>query len=411
MNQEIKRINLNLTIARRSLYNFKLRSALALLGVFLGAFSLIVVSNLAGSLSLKTKMEINKLGENLLIIKGGIIKHFGAKARLFGEANNLTIDDAKSILHGSKSLKRVSSSSSTTMPVRYGKKVLSSMLVVGVLSNYPQARSFYPQKGRFISKNDNDNLSKVVVLGASAAYKIFGDKNPVGKYILLRRAPCLVVGIMEEKGVDISGADQDNQIFIPLNTFLRRFVNKNFIGTIYAQAANEESIPSAKKEIEYILRYRHKIRAGEKDDFTVIDLKDVMALKTQATDMITVLGKISAVISFLIGGIGILSIMILIVNERKIEIGIRRAVGAKKKDIIFQFLMESSIVSLGGGAIGVVSGFVASLIIYKVSGLPFNISINGLVFSFIASVTTGILAGIYPARKAIAVCPVDVIRS
>ena len=215
---------------------------------------------------------------------------------------------------------------------------------------------------------------------------------------------------MEAKGADISGVDQDNQIFIPLNTFLKRFVNKDYIDTIYIQATDERSISSAKAEITAILRNRHNISRAKDDDFTLIDLKDVAALKAQAIDLITILGRISAVISFLIGGIGILSIMILIVNERKVEIGIRRAVGSKKRDIIFQFLLESSFISLGGGILGVLSGFIVSIIIFKISGLPFNVSFSGLIFSFIASVGIGILAGIYPSQKAVAIQPIDIIK-
>jgi putative ABC transport system permease protein len=216
---------------------------------------------------------------------------------------------------------------------------------------------------------------------------------------------------MEEKGVDISGFNQDNQIFIPLNTFLRRFVNKDYIGSISVQTINEESIPLAKAEIEDILRERHKIGKDQKDDFTVIDLKDVMAVKSQAMSMITVLGRIAAGISFLIGGIGILSIMILIVNERRLEIGIRRAVGSRKRDIILQFLIESAFISFSGGTVGLIASVVATVVIFMVSKLPFTISPIGLVISFIASIGVGILAGIYPSKKATTIQPVDVIRA
>jgi putative ABC transport system permease protein len=216
---------------------------------------------------------------------------------------------------------------------------------------------------------------------------------------------------MEEKGVDISGFNQDNQIFIPLNTFLRRFVNKDYIGSISVQAINEESIPVAKAQIEDILRKRHRIREDQKDDFTVIDLKDVMAVKTQAMSMITVLGRIAAGISFFIGGLGILSIMILIVNERRVEIGIRRAIGSRKKDIILQFLMESAFISFSGGTVGLIASIITTVIIFLISGLPFTISPIGIIMSFIASVGVGILAGIYPSKKATKVQPMDVIRS
>jgi len=262
------------------------------------------------------------------------------------------------------------------------------------------------KEGTFVSEEDNRELNRVAVIGKNVAEKLFGNETPLGKNILIYRVQCQVIGVMEEKGVDISGIDQDNQVFIPLNTYLRRFVNKDFINSIYVQANDEKSI-----EIESILRKRHKIKPGSKDDFTVIDLKDVTELKTQAMDTITVLGRVSSVVSFLIGGIGILSIMILIVNERKVEIGIRRAVGSRKRDIILQFLTESSLISLSGGVAGIVIGFGASLIILRLSELPQVTSLTGLLLSFIVSVAVGILAGIYPSKKATTIQPVDIIRS
>ena len=407
----MKSIYLNLTIALRSLLNFKIRSFIALLGVFLGTFSLIVVSNLSGAFTQKTSMEINKLGGNLLIVQSGIVKRFGRRNIPLSKAANLSLYDLNAIANGSRFIKEISPVGSKTFPVRYKKKVLSSVLVVGVWPNYTTTRNHFKQKGRFISGADNINIENVVVIGVKIAEKLFKNETPIGKYLLIFKVPCLVIGIMEEKGSDISGADLDNQIFIPLNTYLKKIVNKKYLDTIYVQAADEGSIPFAKSEIEMILREQHKITSNKKDDFTVIDLKDVMALKSQATDMITVLGRISSSVSFVIGGIGILSIMILIVNERKIEIGIRRAVGSRKKDIIFQFLFESSVISFCGGIFGVICGLAASIIIFAVSGLPFVISAFGLIFSFTASVATGILAGIYPSQKAVAIQPVDIIRS
>ena len=407
----MKRIFLNLRIAFRSLMNFKLRTALAILGVFLGTFSLIIVSNLSASLAKKTEKEAASLGKNLLIVRSGVVRRFGPSARLLSEATTLTIEDSKGIFQGSTVIKDVSPTGNSSFPVRYGDITLTSVLVMGVTPNYTEVRNFRIKEGRFITDNDSKNLNRVAVIGNEVAVKLFGNANPIGQFILIWRVPCQVIGLMEEKGVDISGFNQDNQIFIPLNTFLRRFVNKDYIGSISVQTINEESIPLAKAEIEDILRERHKIGKDQKDDFTVIDLKDVMAVKSQAMSMITVLGRIAAGISFFIGGIGILSIMILIVNERRLEIGIRRAVGSRKRDIILQFLIESAFISFSGGTVGLIASVVATVIIFMVSKLPFTISPIGLVISFLASIGVGILAGIYPSKKATRIQPVDVIRT
>jgi putative ABC transport system permease protein len=407
----MKRIYLNLKIALRSLVNFKLRTALAVLGVFLGTFSLVVVSNLSDSLAKKTEREAESFGKNLLIVRSGVVRKFGTRTRLLSQATTLTLRDSQAIIDGSQYIHAVSPSGNKSFPVRYGGVVLTSMLVVGTTSNYTEVRNFRVDEGSFITEHDNSALSKVAVLGSEVAEKLFGKKNPVGEYILIWRVPCQVIGVMESKGVDISGFNQDKQIFVPLNTFLRRFVNKDYINNISVQVINEQSIPEAKSQIEDILRNRHKIQDNQRDDFTVIDMKDVLALKTQAMSMITVLGTVSAAIAFIIGGLGILSIMILIINERRVEIGIRRAVGSKKKDIILQFLIESSFISFSGGTAGVVLSFMVTVIILLIAELPFSISPSGYIFSFCASVGVGILAGVYPSKKATMIQPVDIIRS
>lgn len=405
------RIYLNLKIALRSLANFKLRTTLAVLGVFLGTFSLIVVSNLSDSLAKKTEQEADSFGKNLLIVRSGIVRKFGTRTRLLSQATTLTVRDAHAIINGSEFISSVSPFANKSFPVRYRGTGLTSIFVAGVTPNYTDVRNFHIKEGNFITDNDNRTVRKVAVLGSEVAEKLFGNTNPIGQYLLIWRVPCQVIGVMESKGVDLSGFNQDNQIFVPLRTFLRRFVNKDYINSISVQITDEQSIPAAKSQIEHILRKRHKIKDEQNDDFTVIDMKDVMALKTETMKMISTLGSVSAGAAFLIGGIGILSIMILIVHERRVEIGIRRAVGAKRRDIILQFLLESSFISLSGGTVGVVISFIASIIIFFVMKLPFTISPVGFIVSFFASVGVGILAGIYPSKKATLIQPVDIIRS
>jgi len=391
--------------------NFKLRTVLAILGVLLGSFSLIVVSNLSDSLVMKTEQEAASFGNNLLIVRSGIVRRVASGTRLLSEATTLTLQDAQALVHGSHLISDVSMSGNKPFPVRYENTVLNSVLVVGVQPNYPEIRNFPVAEGRFISADDERGINKVAVLGTKVAERLFGRVDPIGKYILISRVPCQVVGIMQQKGVDVSGVDQDNQIFVPLTTYLRSLVNKQYVNMIYVQLLDERFLSEAKKQIEAILRLRHKIQKGQHDDFTVIDLRDVMALKTQAMSMIQVLGRIAAVVSFLIGGLGILSIMILIVNERRLEIGIRRAVGSRKRDIVLQFLLEASFISLIGGTAGVMLSVVASILIFWLANLPFSISPAGYIISFLASVSVGISAGIYPSQKATHIQPVDVIKA
>ena len=408
---DLRRILLNLKIARRSLVQFKWRTSLAVLGVFFGTFSLIIVSNLSGSLAVKTEQEIDSLGKNLLIVRSGIVRRVGAGTPLMSQATNLTPEDARAILESIPAVADLSAAGYKTFPVRYGNVSLKGILVGGVEPNFQDIRNFHAREGSFIADQDNLDRNKVAVLGRTVVEKLFGDEDPIGKYILIWRVPFQVIGIMEEKGSDVSGADQDNQIFIPLQTYLKVLVNKTNVSNIFVQVTRDDLISATKTDMETLLRKRHKIGPGQNDDFAVIDMKDVMALKAQAMDLITVLGRIAAAVSFIIGGLGILSIMILIVNERKLEIGIRRAVGSRKRDIVLQFLIESSIISLAGGMIGVFSGALISVILLGVLKYPFTLSLTGLSIAFGASVLVGVLAGIYPSKKATQFEPVDILRT
>ncbi len=408
---DLRRILLNLKIARRSLVQFKWRTSLAVLGVFFGTFSLIIVSNLSGSLAVKTEQEIDSLGKDLLIVRSGIVRRVGAGTPLMSQATTLTPEDAQAIRESLPSVSDLSSAGYKTLPVRYGNVSLKGILIGGVEPNFQDIRNFHADQGTFFSDRDDLDRNKVAVLGRTVVEKLFGDEDPIGKHILIWRVPFRVVGIMEAKGSDVSGADQDNQIFVPLQTFLKVLVNKTNVSNIYVQVLRDDLIADTKTGIEGLLRKRHKIGPGQNDDFAVIDMKDVLALKAQAMDLITVLGRIAAAVSFIIGGLGILSIMILIVNERKLEIGIRRAVGSRKRDIILQFLIESSIISLAGGMIGVLSGALLSVGLLRVLQYPFTLSLTGLVIAFFASVLVGILAGIYPSKKATQFEPVDILRT
>ncbi|MEI7670953.1 MAG: ABC transporter permease [Deltaproteobacteria bacterium] len=407
----MKRIFLNLKIALGSLGNFKLRTALATLGVVFGTFSLVVVGNLSDSLALKTEQEIANLGNNLIIVVSGQVRRHGPSTPLISRATNLTPGDAEAIANNLPAAARAAPSGFKAFPVRRGNTVLKTIAVNGVTPDFGEVRNFEIAAGTPITEEDNRLQRKVALIGSATAEKLFGEENPIGKTILIWRVPCQIIGVMAEKGADIAGNDQDNQIFVPLKTFLRNFVNQENVNIIYVQAVSVEAIEPLRKEIEALLRVRHGIRKEMKDDFTVLDLKEVTALKSQAMGLISVLGRIAAAASFLIGALGILSIMILIVNERRVEIGIRRAVGSRKRDIILQFLLESSFISVSGGIIGMAAGFLMSLAIAKVLGYPATVSVPGLLLAFAASALSGIVAGIYPSFKATQIHPVDIIRS
>ncbi len=407
----MKRIALNLSIALRSLYSFKLRTSLAVLGVLLGTLSLIVVSNLTGSLVKQGEKELEKLGKNLLLVQSGTAIRFGMRTRVMSTADTLKVADIQAIKDHSPHVSMVAPTSTRTFPIRYGNILLGNTIVTGTSSSFTHVRNFQVERGRFFTDEEDEQLERVVVLGSGVARRLFGTEDPLGRHILVRRVPCQVIGVMEEKGVDLSNVDQDDQVFVPIRTFLKRFVNQEHVANIFVQTINSESMMAAKSQVEAILRDRHNLQPGQEDDFTVIDSRDLLELKTQTTSMITLLGRIAATISFLIGAMGILSIMILIVNERKEEIGIRRAVGSRRRDIVLQFLMESSFIALLGGMVGVFLGLATSLAIFYFSGLPLSISPPAIALAFCSSVLVGILAGIYPSKKATTIQPINILRS
>ncbi len=405
------RIRLNLRIARRSLATFKLRTALAVLGVFLGTFSLVVVNALTRSMTEKTIRDLASLGENLLIVQCGTVHTFGGRAWIISQAKTLTEEDGRAILDGISGVAAISPASGKTFTVRFQNTVLDSVMITGVRPNYADLRNLTLAGGRFLSEDDVRRIRRAVVLGRKIAEKLFPEENPVGRTILIRRVPCVVVGVLEAKGSDVTGFDQDKQIFIPLSTFLKRFVNQTYVTTIYVKVHGEEVLKRVKHDVELLLRLRHGIQPGERDDFTVLDLRDVTAMKTKAIHMISVLGKIAAAVSFVIGGVGILSIMILMVNERRLEIGLRRAMGARRRDVMVQFLLESSAIALLGGGVGIGLGLAGTLAAFTFLHYPVTVSLSGLGTAFVASVSVGILAGIHPSRRALAIQPVDVMRS
>jgi len=407
----MKRSFLNLKIALGALGNYRLRTALAVLGVFFGTLSLVIVGNLSDSLSLKTLQEIDNLGKNLVIVFSGHFHQRGPRTSLTSRSTTLTREDGTAIAASLSAAALVSPAGMKAFPIRYRNSVLKAIAVNGVTPNFAEVRNFEIAEGSSITADDENNQRKVAVLGPTTAEKLFGNENPLGKTILIWRVPCRVIGITTAKGSDIAGNDQDNQVFIPLKTFMRTFTNQEYINSIYVQAVSDHAISSLQQDIATLLRMRHRIKEGLKDDFTVVDLKDVNSLKNDAMGMITILGRTAAAASFLIGALGILSIMILIVNERRIEIGIRRAVGARKRDIVLQFLLESSFISVTGGLIGIFAGILASIGIAGILSYPATISLPGMILSFAASALAGIVAGIYPSLKAIQINPVDIIRS
>ncbi|MCG6553407.1 MAG: ABC transporter permease [Candidatus Magnetominusculus sp. LBB02] len=405
-----KNLYLNLAVAAKSLGSFKGRTFLAIAGVVLGTLSLITVANTSKAMRLKTIADLERFGKNLLIVKSGLMQGHGSLVGLT-TSMKLTLADAAAIKESLPQVKITAPAVTKTFPVRYRNTTVTGTTIMGIPMEFLQLKKM-PASGRGRLFTDDDKRRKAAIAGANAAVKLFKGDDPIGKSIFVNQSAFEVVEALEPMAIDLSGMNEDNIIYVPLATFLSRLSSTpNTINLIYIEAVSESAMASLKGGIETLLRQRHNIKKGERDDFSVTDLKDVNSIQTKTMSIVVTLGMITSAISFTISSIGILSIMILMVDERKIEIGIRRAVGASKQDIALQFMTEASFISLAGAAAGLITGIALSLGISWLANIPFAVSLPGLLISCIAAIVTGIASGIYPSIKAVRIQPVNILRS
>jgi putative ABC transport system permease protein len=403
---------LSLRIALKALATHKMRTVLAMLGVFLGAFALTGVLHVSLAMERKAVLETAKLGPNLLMAMTGNIRFRRGDIRPDAGNTNLKLPDAVALLRGLPSALDGVPFLSFPMPIRSGDKKVMCQLVA-TWPAYPSIRGNTPQYGRFFDQSEEEEKALVCALGPAIAKRLFGTAAAaVGQSVFIFRARLQVVGVMEEKGSDVSGANQDEQIFVPLSTFMRRMSNKAYIHGVYVQLADGADFEAAREAAVQLLRRRHEIKTdkGQPDDFKVLTAKDTMEVKQQALDLVQTLGFISSSLSFGIGGLGILSIMILLVRARRLEIGIRRAVGARKKDIVRQFLIESGLMATAGGAAGTLAALGVLTVVYRLGEFP-SVYHPALISGALAgSAALGILAGAYPAWQAANVEVLAVLR-
>ncbi|MCA1927156.1 MAG: ABC transporter permease [Calditerrivibrio sp.] len=402
------KIFLYLKIVHGVFKSFKVRTALAVFGVLLGAFSLVLVNNISRSLKVKVESEISKFGENTITVAAGRLMRHG-KGGVLEKAKTMKLRDAEMIRNNVVGVKDVSPYVKRGGVVRYEMNNAATS-ILGVDVNYFELKKLSTKSGRFLNQDDKMFMDKVCIIGSEVKNKLFGKDDALGKTILIYRAPFKVVGILEEKGSDLNGTNMDDMVYIPITTFMRRAANLDYIDGVEVIISDWNVFESIKADIVKILRNNHRLYGDAKDDFTVINPVDVMQIQNETVSIVTFLGTITAGIAYLIGGLGIFSIMILSVSLRKTEVGIRRAVGARKIDIFRQFLLESGIIGVVGSLIGIVAGIVVSIVAFKIANLPVVISIYGLIFSGLMSFLVGIFSGIYPSYNASKTDPINALR-
>ncbi|UIJ37580.1 ABC transporter permease [Desulfobaculum bizertense] len=404
-------MHLSLRIALSSLRTHKLRTILAMLGVFLGALALTGVQHMSTAMVRKAEIEIEKLGPDLFMARSGRIRWRRSGAKVKNTASNFTIADAKALENGMPSALSAAPFTQVTMQVHAGATKIPSVLI-GSTPAFEFIRNATPRIGRFFNEQELETRAMVCVLGSKIAGRLFGSPDlALGKTVLYYRARLRVIGVMPARGGDIVGTDQDEQVFVPLSTYMRRMANVDNITGVYIQLAKGSDFEAAKQQATRILRYRHRIKVGQLDDFAVLTARDTISLQTQALDLVSVLGLLSSTVSFAVGGLGILSIMILLVRSRRMEIGIRRAVGARRSDIIFQFLLEAGVLSGVGGFFGVLVALLLVSFVYVIGGFPFVYRPILMVGILLGSVLLGVLAGVYPAWQASRYEVLDILRS
>ncbi len=400
-----------INIALRALIANLMRSLLAVLGIIIGVGAVITMLAIGTGAREKISSQISTLGSNLVLILPGATTQGGIRMGA-GTQQTLTILDAEAISKECSYVMAVAPVISGTAQVVFGNQNWSTA-VLGTTPQMITVRDWEVVSGRFLTEQDIRSGTKVAVIGQTVAEKLFGELDPVGKLIRIKKIPFEVIGVLGRKGQSLTGQDQDDIIYVPLTTAQRTLYGNILPGRvrlIYAKAESLQSIPQATEQIKSLLRQRHRIAQGQEDDFTVMDLTQMLKTAEESAKTMSVLLGAIASVSLIVGGIGIMNIMLVSVTERTREIGIRMAVGAKPKDIRIQFLIEAIFLTTVGGVFGLFLGIIASFIVTSLMQWPATISILSVFVAFGFSASVGILFGFYPAYKASMLNPIDALR-
>ena len=397
-----------LKMAWRSLAANKLRTFLTMLGVIIGVTSVIALVSVGMGVKKNVVDSISRLGSNMLIISPGSPNRGGPRGAA-GSITTLTYDDAEAIKHKIKHVAFVSPTVQGSYQVVYGHENWNTT-VTGVVPEYVSIQSLKLKSGLFFSEHDVDVRNRVAVIGSTVATNLFESVNPVGKKIRIGNAPYTIIGVLESKGQSAGGMDQDDVVLIPLTTAQERLVGITHVRNINVQVDESEHMDEVQSNIEKLLRQRHRIRVGAEDDFNVRNMTSIMETMSSTTTMITLLLGAIAGISLIVGGVGIMNITLASVTERTREIGIRKAIGATYSNIMLQFLIESTMISILGGIVGIVIGIGAAQAISKFGNFTTVISGLSIAASFGFALFVGIFFGMLPARKAARLDPIDALR-
>ena len=396
-------------IALRALANNKLRGFLTMLGIIIGVASVITMLAIGQGSKRSIQAEISEMGSNMIMIQPGADMRGGVRQEA-SAMETLKLEDLECITNETRYISAVSASVNSSGQAIYGANNAPTT-VYGISPDYLEIRRYKGQDGEMFTEQDIQTAAKVCVIGKTVVDNLFsGGENPVGKVIRFQKLPFRVVGVLESKGYNTMGMDQDDLILAPYTTIQKKVLAITHLQGITCSALKEEYTEQAIDEITEILRRNHKLKDSDDDDFTIRSQQELSSMLTTTTDMMTVLLAAVAGISLLVGGIGIMNIMYVSVTERTREIGLRMSIGAKGIDILAQFLIESILISVTGGLIGVVLGVGSALVVNIVAHFPIYIQPWSVLLSFFVCTVTGIFFGWYPAKKAAQLDPIEAIR-
>lgn len=388
----------------------KLRSFLMMIGIVIGIIALTLVVS-AGLGAQKRIMErVQKFGLDSLMIFSGGGRQMG---RPVGDeaVANLKLDDAEALRLEVGEIQELAPFNRRGQAEVLFQDKNTTAAIFGVTPEWAPVWDWTAREGEFISYEDMDRLSRVAVIGKTVREELFGDINPIGEFIQAGNVQLEIKGIMETKGTSPGGGDMDNRVYVPLSTYMRRVANVDYLAGIKVRLKSHKDIDKAAEEITSILRERHRIAPGMPDDFTVRKPDEVKEMAESVAGTFNILLIIIAGISLVAGGVVVSNIMLMSISERTKEIGLRKAVGAQRKHILYQFLLESTAVTLTGGVLGILLGVAGSSIMARLTGMPVSVSWEIAVIGVICSSLVGIIAGLQPARRASAMQPVESLRS
>jgi len=397
-----------LRVGLQALSRNRMRSALTVLGIVIGVAAVIATLAIGQGARAAVQAQIRALGANTMTVLPGTITAGGARSGM-GSITTLTAEDAVAIKAQCPAVEAVAPTVRTVAQVVYGNQNWSTQ-VQGTTAEFVFIRQWPVQSGVFITDSDVRGSAKVCVLGQNVAQQLFGDADPVGQTVRIKDVPFRVVGVLSAKGGQGFGGNQDDIVIVPLTTAQRKVLGITHVNSISLSAASEAAVEEAGEQITDLLRERHHIRPGADADFFIFTQQEIANSADATSKVMTLLLASIAGVSLLVGGIGIMNIMLVSVTERTREIGIRRAIGARRSDILMQFLVESAFLALAGGVLGVALGMGAAVLITQFARWPTLIQPGAVALAFGFASLVGVFFGFYPARRASRLDPVDALR-